>query len=158
MAVKPIPEGYSSVTPYLIVKGASGALDFYKKAFGATERVRMAGPDGKVGHAEIQIGNSCIMLADEVLEMDARSPESIGGSPVSIMVYVPDVDAVVGQAVKAGAKLTRPVENQFYGDRAGAVVDPYGHKWHIATHVEDVTPEEMKKRAEAFMTKKQTPA
>jgi PhnB protein len=157
MAVKPIPEGYSSVTPYLIVKGASGALDFYKKAFGAEERVRMQGPDGKVGHAEIQIGNSCIMLADECPEMDARSPESIGGTPVSIMVYVQDVDSVVGQAVKAGAKLTRPVENQFYGDRAGAVVDPYGHKWHIATHVEDVSPEEMKKRAEAFM-KKQTPA
>jgi PhnB protein len=148
-ASRPIPEGYHTATPYLIVKGAAGAIEFYKKAFGATELLRMAQPDGKIGHAEIKIGDSPIMLADEFPEMGARSPQSLGGSPVSILLYVEDVDRVFNQAVAAGAKVARPVKDQFYGDRIGGVTDPFGHQWYIATHKEDVAPEELKKRAAA---------
>ncbi|HEV2493993.1 MAG TPA: VOC family protein [Terriglobia bacterium] len=147
--VKPIPEGYHTATPYLIVKGAADAIEFYKKAFGATELLRMGEPGGRIGHAEIKIGDSTIMLADEFPEMGALSPQSIGGSPVSILLYVEDVDRVFNQAVAAGAKVTRPVKDQFYGDRMGGLIDPYGHQWYVATHVEDVAPEELHKRAAA---------
>ena len=147
--VKPIPDEYHSVTPYLILSDAAGALDFYKRAFGATETVRMPGPDGKIGHAEIRIGDSVIMLADEHHDMGALSPKTLGGSPVSLMIYVQDVDSVARQAVAAGAKETRPVENKFYGDRSGSFADPFGYEWHISTHVEDVPPDEMQKRAAA---------
>lgn len=147
--VKPIPDGYHSVTPYLIFDGAARAIEFYKQAFGASEVFRMEGPDGRVGHAEIKLGNSHVMLADEHPEIGARSPRSIGGSPVSLMLYVEDVDAVVSQAVEAGAKLTKPVADQFYGDRTGGVEDPFGYAWYVATHVEDVLPEELQKRAAA---------
>jgi PhnB protein len=147
--VKPIPDGYHSVTPYLIVGDGARALEFYKQAFGATELFRMDAPGGKIGHAEIKIGDSRVMLADEHPQMNARSPQTIGGSPVSLMLYVSDVDATVGKAVASGAKLTRPVANQFYGDRTGGIEDPFGHAWYIATHVEDVAPEELQKRAAA---------
>jgi len=147
--VKAIPEGYHAVTPYLIVNDGARAIEFYKKAFGATELFRMAGPDGKIGHAEIKIGDSPIMLADEVPAMGHRSPQSLGGSPVSILLYVEDVDAVFNQAVAAGAKVARPVADQFYGDRTGGVTDPFGHAWYIATHKEDVSSEELQKRAAA---------
>ncbi|MGH9682691.1 MAG: VOC family protein [Candidatus Acidiferrales bacterium] len=147
--VKPIPEGYHTATPYLIIKGAADAIEFYKKAFGATELMRMPGPGGKIGHAEIKIGDSPIMLADEAPEMNARSPQSFGGSPISILLYVEDVDAVFNRAVAAGAKVERPVADQFYGDRIGGLTDPFGHVWYISTHKEDVSPEEMKKRAAA---------
>jgi PhnB protein len=145
--VKPIPEGYHTATPYLIVHGAARAIEFYKKAFGAVELFRMPQPDGRVGHAEIKIGDSPIMLADEFPEMGARSPQSLGGSPVSILLYVEDVDAVFNRAIAVGAKVLKPVENKFYGDRSGGVEDPFGHQWHIATHQEDVAPEELQKRA-----------
>jgi PhnB protein len=148
--VQPIPAGYHSATPYLIVKGGAKALDFYKKAFGAEEIMRFAMPDGQVGHAEIKIGDSPIMLADENPEMGIFSPPTIGGSAVAIMLYVPDVDAFVKRAVAAGGKLTRPIEDKFYGDRAGSLTDPFGHHWHIATHKEDVSVDEMKKRAMAL--------
>ena len=154
MAVKPVPDGYHTATPYLYVKGGAKALDFYKKAFGATELLRMEGPGGSIGHAEIKIGDSPIMLADESPEMGARSPESYGGSAVGLMLYVPDVDATVKRAVDAGAKLDRAVEDKFYGDRMGSIKDPFGHIWYIATHIEDVSPEEMKRRAEAMMAQK----
>jgi PhnB protein len=147
--VNPIPDGYHSVTPYLIVNDGARALEFYKQAFGATELFRMEGPEGQIGHAEIKIGDSHVMLADEHPKMGARSPQSIGGSPVSLMLYVEDVDATVAQAVEAGAKLTRSVANQFYGDRTGGVTDPFGHAWYVATHVEDVPHEELQKRAAA---------
>jgi PhnB protein len=147
--VKPIPEGYHSVTPYLIIKNAADAIEFYKKAFGATELFRIDQPDGKIGHAEIKIGDSPIMLSDEFPAMGHRGPQSLGGSPVSIMLYVEDVDTVVKRATTAGAKLDRPVEDKFYGDRAGSLTDPFGHIWHIGTHKEDVSPEEMEKRAAA---------
>ncbi len=146
---KPIPEGYHTATPYLIIKDAAKAIEFYKKAFGAKEMMRMSQPDGRIGHAEIKIGDSPIMLADEFPEMGARSPQSLGGSPVSILLYVADVDAFAKQAVTAGAKVVRPIKDQFYGDRSGSFEDPFGHQWHIATHVEDVAPEEMHKRAAA---------
>ena len=148
--VKAIPEGYEGATPYLIIKDAARALEFYKKAFGAVEIMRIPSPGGKVGHAEIKIGAAIIMLADEFPDMNCKSPQSFGGTPVSIMVYVQDVDEFVKQAVSAGAKVLRPVENKFYGDRAGSLEDPFGHQWHFATHVEDVPPDEMAKRAEAF--------
>lgn len=151
MSVKPIPEGYHSVTPYLICAGAAKAIEFYKQAFGATELVRMAGPDGKVGHAEVQIGDSIVMLADEHPQMGAVGPLTIGGTPVGLCVYVADVDAVFQRAIAAGAKEERPLQNQFYGDRSGTLIDPFGHKWTIATHIEDVTPEEMEKRMAAAM-------
>jgi PhnB protein len=147
--VKPIPDGYSTVTPYLIVNDGARAIEFYQQAFGATEVFRMAGPDGRIGHAEIKIGDSHVMLADEHPEINARGPQAFGGSPVSFLLYVADVDAQVEQAVAAGAKLTRPVADQFYGDRTGGVEDPFGHVWYIATHVEDVAPAEMQRRAAA---------
>jgi PhnB protein len=151
MPVKPIPDGYHSVTPYLIVKDAAGAIEFYKKAFGAKELMRLNGPDGKVGHAELKIGSSPIMIADEAPQMGARSPQAFGGSPVSFYLYVPNVDALASQAVAAGAKVIRPVKDQFYGDRNGTFEDPFGHTWTIGTHMEDLTPEEINKRMEAFM-------
>jgi PhnB protein len=147
---KPVPEGYHSATPYLIVDGAAKALDFYKRVFGATERMRMPGPGSKVGHAEISIGDSVIMLADEHPEMGARGPRAFGGAAVSLHLYVPDVDATVKTAVAAGAKLLRPVEDKFYGDRTGTIEDPFGHHWHVATHQEDVPPDEMARRAAAM--------
>lgn len=149
--VKPIPKGYEGATPYLIIKGAARALEFYKNAFGASEVMRMPGPGGTVGHAEIKIGQAIIMLADEFPDMNCKGPQSFGGSPVSIMVYVKDVDTFVDRAVSAGAKVCRPVANQFYGDRSGSLEDPFGHQWHFATHVEDVPPDEMAKRAKVFM-------
>jgi len=146
--VSPIPQGYHSITPYLVIKGAAQAIEYYKKVFGATEVVRMNGPDGKVGHAELQIGDSRIMLADENPSMGAgyTSATTIGASPVSLYLYLPDVDRAVERAAAAGAKILRPVQDQFYGDRSGFIQDPYGHLWGIATHVEDVSPEEMKER------------
>jgi PhnB protein len=151
MAVKPIPEGYEAVTPYLVVNDAAGAIEFYKQALGATEMFRMAGPDGRVGHAEIKIGRGIVMLADEFPQMGATSPKTLGGSPVGLLVYVDDVDAVAARVVAAGAKTLRPVQDQFYGDRSGTFEDPYGHKWTISTHKEDVPPDEMRRRSEAFM-------
>ena len=147
---KPVPEGFHTATPYLIITNAARAIEFYKHVFGATELTRLATPDGKVGHAEIRIGDSRIMLADEFPEWDACSPQTIGGSAVHIMLYVEDVDAVVNRAVGAGAKLFKPVADQFYGDRSGSLTDPFGHKWTISTHIEDVSPEEMKRRASAL--------
>jgi len=152
--VKPIPEGYHNVTPYLIVDGAAKAIDFYKKVFGAAEKMRMPAPGGKVGHAELTLGDSMIMLADEHPEMDHRGPHAYKGAAVNLMVYVQDVDATVKTALASGAKTIRPVENQFYGDRMGTIEDPFGHQWHVATHVEDVPQEELAKRAAAAMTKK----
>jgi len=146
---KPIPDGYHSVTPYLIIKGAAAALDYYTRAFGATELFRMPAPEGKIGHAEIKIGDSPIMLADECPEMGYKSPQTLGGSPVSIMIYVEDVDSVFKQAIAAGGKEQRPVKDQFYGDRSGTLEDPFGHVWHVATHKEDVSSEEMERRAKA---------
>jgi PhnB protein len=148
-AVRPVPEGYHTITPYLSVKGAASAIEFYKRAFGATEVFRMQEPGGKIGHAEIQIGDSRVMLADEYPEMGFRGPHSLGGSPVMLHLYVDDCDAMVNKAVTAGAKLVRPVQDQFYGDRNGTVEDPFGHTWHVSTHVEDLTPEEIDKRAAA---------
>ena len=147
---KSIPQGYHTATPYLTVKNAASAIEFYKRAFGATETMRMEAPDGKIGHAEIRIGDSPIMLSDEFPDMGARGPESIGGSPVMIHLYVENVDAVARQAVAAGAKLMTPVADQFYGDRGGKLADPFGHVWWIATHTEDVAPDELSKRAKAM--------
>lgn len=147
--VKPIPKGYHTATPYLIVKGAADALNFYKRAFDGEELMRVADPSGKVGHAEIKIGNSPIMLADEFPEMGYRGPQSLGGSPVSILLYVEDVDAQFNQAVAAGAKVLKPVADQFYGDRSGTLEDPFGHVWTIATHKENLTFEEIRNRAAA---------
>ncbi len=144
--VKPIPDGYRSVTPYLVISGAAAAIDFYKKALGASERMRIPGPDGKIGHAELMFGDSVVMMADENPEMHALSPKTVGGSPVTIMLYVEDVDAVAAKAVGAGATLLRKIENQFYGDRSGSIKDPFGHIWHLSTHIEDVSPEEMDRR------------
>jgi PhnB protein len=151
MAVKPVPQGYHTVTPYLIVEDGAAAIEFYKKAFGAKELLRFPGPGGKLMHGEIQIGDSPIMLADEFPEMGYRSPKSLGGSATSIMLYVEDVDASFAQAVAAGAKVRRAVEDQFYGDRCGTVDDPFGHVWTLGTHKEDVAPEEMNRRFEAIM-------
>ena len=145
--VKPIPDEYRGATPYLCVNDGARALEFYQKAFGATEVMRIAGPDGKLGHAEIRIGEAPIMLADEHPEMDFRSPHSIGGTPVNILVYVEDVDALVKQAEAAGAQVVRPPADQFYGDRMATLNDPFGHSWSFATHIEDVSAEEMEKRA-----------
>jgi PhnB protein len=142
-----IPAGYEAPIPYLIVDGAAAAIDYYKKAFGAKEVMRMPGPDGKIGHADVVIGGGHLMLADESPSMKHLGPKSIGGSPVSLCLYVDDVDAVVKRAVDAGGKLTRPVEDQFYGDRTGGLTDPFGHIWFVMTHVEDVSNEEMAKRA-----------
>jgi PhnB protein len=144
---KPIPDNYPQVMPYLIVGGAGEAIGFYGTVFGATERMRMDGPDGKVGHAELQIGDAVIMLADEHPEMDIEGPRSVGGTPVTIHVYVEDADATFERAVRSGAKSLRPVEDRFYGDRSGQFEDPYGHRWNVATHVEDIAEEEMLRRA-----------
>ena len=146
MPVNPIPDGYNSVTPYLYIRGASAAIDFYKRAFGAVEVMRLSGPDGRIGHAELRIGNSMVMLADEHPEMKVVGPQSLGGTSIGILLYVVDVDDVVSRAVAAGAKIERPIQNQFYGDRSGTIVDPYGHNWTIATHVEDVSAAEMEER------------
>ena len=151
MAVRPIPDGYHAVTPYLIVEGAARALDFYKDVFGATEQMRMAGPAGRVAHAEIRIGDSVVMLADEVPDMGYRGPKGYGGSAVSLMVYVDDVDATFQRALAAGAIERRAVQNQFYGDRSGTLEDPFGHIWTVSTHVEDLTPQEISQRAEQAM-------
>lgn len=148
MAVKPIPEGYHSATPYLIVDGAADAIEFYTKAFGATELFRFAAPGGKIGHAEIKVGDSPIMLADEHPDMGYKGPKSLG-SPVSIMLYVEDVDTVFNQAINAGGTVKEAVQDKFYGDRTGSLTDPFGHVWHIATHKEDVPFEEMEARAKA---------
>ncbi len=146
-----IPKGYNTVTPYLVIKGAARAIDYYKNVFGATVVVRMDGPNGMVGHAELQVGDSRVMLADENPQMGYRSAETIGASPVSLYVYFPDVDKVVEKAVAGGAKILKPVADQFYGDRNGFLQDPFGHLWGIATHVEDVSPAEMKERMKKMM-------
>jgi len=151
MAVKPIPEGHHTVTPYLICKGAAQAIEFYKKAFGATEIDRLEGPDGQVGHAELRIGDSIIMMADEHPAMGYFGPEKLGGTPVSICLYVNDVDTMFRQAIAAGGKETRPVKDQFYGDRSGTLTDPFGHVWTIATHVEDVSMDEIRRRMGEMM-------
>jgi PhnB protein len=157
MPVKPIPEGYRTATPYLIAKNAAAAIEFYKKAFGAEERMRIDAPGGKVGHAEIVIGDSVVMLADEYPEMGYRSPEAYGGTPVSIHLYVNDVDETFNRAIANGAKALRPLKDEFYGDRVGTVADPFGHVWALATHKEDVPPAEMHRRAQEMM-KAQPPA
>jgi PhnB protein len=149
--VKPIPEGYHSVTPYLIIKGAAQALEFYKQAFGATELFRME-HNGQIGHAEIKIGDSPIMLADEQPEMKHLSPQTLGGTPVSIMIYVDDVDTTYKRAIDAGGVEVKAIQDQFYGDRSGTLTDPFGHVWTVATHTEDVSPEEIEKRLAAFKT------
>ncbi|MDQ3569575.1 MAG: VOC family protein [Actinomycetota bacterium] len=149
--VQPIPEGYPRVTPYLCVDGAGAAIAFYVDVLGATERMRMPAPDGKIGHAEVQIGDSVIMISDEMPEMGFIGPRTVGGTPVGLSVYVEDVDAVFDRALKAGAKSLQPVEDQFYGDRSGQFEDPFGHRWNVATHVEDVPPEEMERRAAEAM-------
>jgi PhnB protein len=146
MTVKPIPDGYGSAIPYLIVRGAGQAIDFYTSVFGATEVMRFPAPDGRIGHAELKIGNGLFMLADEHPELGHRDPRDVGGTPVSIMVYVPDVDALVRRALKAGSKIRRPLADQFYGDRSCTLEDPFGHVWHFATHKEDVSAEEMTRR------------
>ena len=150
MSVSPIPAGYHSVTPYLVVKGAAQAIEFYKAAFGAVELFRLEMGDGRLGHAELQIGDSHVMLADEFPEMGALGPESYGGTPVSLLIYIPEVDAVFARALAAGATEKKPVQDQFYGDRSGMLTDPFGHSWSIATHIEDVAPEEMSRRMAEF--------
>lgn len=145
MPVQPVPEGYASLTPYLIIQGAEKAIDWYKQVLGASERMRMA-HEGKIMHAELQLGDSVLMLADEFPEMGHVSPATVGRTTVSLMYYVPDVDAVFDRAIQGGAKSLRPVQNQFYGDRTGTFSDPFGHIWSVGTHVEDVSPEEMERR------------
>ncbi len=144
--VKPVPEGYHNITPYLFVRSAASAIDFYKNIFGATEIMRMPGSNGKIMHAELRIGDSIVMLADENPQTGMMSPQTVGGFSVGMHLYLENVDQVVQKAVESGAKLLRPIKNQFYGDRSGSVLDPFGHMWSIATHVEDVSPEEMRKR------------
>lgn len=145
----PIPEGYHSLTPYLIVRGAATAIDFYVRAFGATELMRMPMPDGRIGHAELRIGDSQVMLADEMPEMKIVGPQSLGGTSVGLALYVEDCDRVFKQAITAGGTVDHELKDQFYGDRSGTLVDPFGHKWTVSTHVEDVSPEEMKRRMAA---------
>jgi len=145
MAVKPIPEGYHALTPYLIVDGAAAAIDFYVRAFGAVEVMRMPAPNGRIGHAEVRIGDSHLMLADEDPSMGYRGPKSGGGNAVSLLLYAEDCDAVIERAVAAGATLTRPPADQFYGDRSGGVTDPFGHSWYVSTHIRDVPEEEMRR-------------
>ena len=152
--VKPIPSGFHTLTPHLVVKGAAKAIEFYKKAFGAEELNRAPGPDGKsLMHADLKIGDSRIFLADEFPDMDCRGPQSIGGSPVTIHMYVEDVDAAFGKAIAAGAKVRMPLEDMFWGDRYGVLVDPFGHLWSMATHKEDLTPEQIGERAQAAFSK-----
>jgi PhnB protein len=151
MATKPVPEGYHTVTPYLHVDDAAQAIDFYKKAFGAKERMRMEAPDGRIAHAEIEIGDSLVMLSDPFPQSSVRTPKELGGTTAGVFLYLEDVDAVVKRAVGAGATVTMEVADQFWGDRFGSVTDPFGHSWSIATHVEDVPPEEMAERAKAAM-------
>jgi PhnB protein len=148
--VKAIPDGYHSVTPYLVIDGAARAIDFYKRAFDAKELMRIPSPGDKIGHAEIKIGDSVIMLADEHPEMDARSPAHFGGSPISILIYVADVDRQFPQAIAAGGTELRPLTDQFYGDRSGTLKDPFGHTWHLSTHKEDVSPDEINRRMAAM--------
>jgi len=145
--VRTIPRGYEAPVPYLIVDGAAAAIAYYKKAFGAKEVTRMKGPDGRIGHADVLIGGGHVMLADESPQMNQRSPKSVGGTPVSLALYVDDVDRVMKRAIAAGGNLIRPVADQFYGDRTGGLVDPFGHLWYVMTHIEDVSNAEMKKRA-----------
>jgi len=152
--IKPIPEGYHTATPYLVIKSAAKAIEFYKEAFGATELTRLAAPDGSVMHAEIKIGDSPIMLSDECPAYNSLSPLTIGGTAVSIVLYVEEVDTVVNRAVAAGATVLMPVADQFWGDRMGTVADPFGHKWSIATHIEDVSAEEISTRAKALFSDK----
>jgi PhnB protein len=151
MAVKPVPEGYHTVTPYLAVDDATKAIEFYKRAFGATEQVKMEGPPGKIGHAELKIGDSLIMLSDPMPMANTKPPKEIGGTSASIFLYVEDVDEVVQQAIDAGATVLQEVQDQFWGDRFGSVQDPFGHQWSVATHVEDVEPQEMERRAQEAM-------
>jgi PhnB protein len=151
MAVKPIPDGYHTVTPCLVVDDGARALEYYQKAFGAEEVFRMPDPSGRIVHAELKIGNSIVMLCDEYPKMDARGPKSIGGTPVSLYVYVQDVDSVFSRAVGAGGQELRPVTDQFYGDRTGTLKDPFGHVWSLATHKEDVGKEDLGRRAESAM-------
>ena len=153
--VKPVPDGYHTVTPYLTVRGAAKAIEFYTRAFGAQQRGIMPTPDGRVGHAEIMVGNSIVMLADEFPEHGNKSPETLNGSPVGLAIYVDNVDEVFARAVKAGAAAKEPVEDKFWGDRAGSVTDPFGHKWTILTHKEDVSMDEMKKRMEKMFANKE---
>jgi uncharacterized glyoxalase superfamily protein PhnB len=148
---QPIPTGYRTVTPYLVCRGAAGAIDFYKRAFGAKEKLRMPGPDGKVAHAEIQIGDSRVMLGDEWPEMGAKSPDMLGGSAGGVFLYVKNVDAFTNKAIAAGATVVMPVQDMFWGDRYGKLKDPFGHEWSIATHKEDLTPKQMAKRGQAAM-------
>ncbi|MFI5104321.1 MAG: VOC family protein [Terriglobales bacterium] len=148
--VKAQPDGYHAITPYLVIKGAAAAIEFYKKAFGATELVRMPQPDGRVGHAELKIGDSVVMMADEFPEMDTVGPQTLGNSPVGLLLYVDNADAVFAKAVSLGAKVKKPMADQFYGDRNGTLEDPFGHKWTIGMHVEDVSPEEIKRRMAAM--------
>ena len=149
MPALPIPEGFEGVTPYLIVHDGAAAMDFYARAFGAVEAVRMPGPDGRIAHAEMRIGRAAFMLADEHPDFLALSPKTLEGTPVGLMVYVEDVDVFVGKAVAAGVEVEQPLKDQFYGDRSATLRDPFGHKWTFATHVEDLRPEEMQRRAEA---------
>ncbi len=151
MAVKPIPEGYHTVTPYLAVDDAAEAIDYYKKVIGAKELVRMDAPGGKIGHAELEVGDSLVMLSDPFPQASTKPPQELGGTSVSVFLYVEDVDATVKQAVDAGATITMEVADQFWGDRMGSFTDPFGHSWSIATHVEDVPPEEMAERAKTAM-------
>ncbi len=151
--VKPVPDDYNTVTPYLIVTEAKNAIEFYKKAFGAKEISRLMMGDGKVGHAELMIGNTRVMLADEFPEWGMKSASTIGDSPVMLMLFVEDADKVVNLASKSGAKILSPVQDQFYGDRSGTIEDPFGHKWTVSTHIEDVSPEEMRKRADMLFPK-----
>jgi PhnB protein len=149
-SVKPIPDGYHNVTPYLYVRGAARAIDFYKNVFGASEIMRMPGFNGKIMHAELRIGDSVVMLADENPQAGIMSPQTVGGFSMGLLVYLENVDAVIQKAVESGAKLLRPIKNQFYGDRSGSLLDPFGHMWTVATHVEDVSPDEMTKRMSAM--------
>lgn len=151
--VKSIPDGYHSITPYLIIKGAAAAIDYYKEVFGATELLRIPQADGRIGHAELKFGDSVVMLADEFPEMNTVSPKTLGSSPVGILLYVEDVDATFAKAVSKGAKVQKGLADQFYGDRNGTVEDPFGHKWTIATHKEDVSPEELQRRMAAMSNK-----
>jgi PhnB protein len=151
MAAKPIPEGYTSITPYLTVDDGKGAIEFYKRAFGATERGIMEGPDGKVAHAELQIGSGVIMLSDKFPQSACQTPKELGGTTVAIFLFVEDVDSVVQDAADAGATITMQPENQFWGDRLGQVTDPFGNVWQISTRVEDLTPEEIQARGREFM-------